>query len=410
MNSRVAPEHADYQYGRSLPGPYYSDPEVFSRDLRALGATQWLLVDHTSRIPRPGDYFLFSLGSESLIVVRARDGAVHALYNVCRHRGSRICLEETGHLASLVCPYHAWSYSLDGSLRGAAAMRPDFDKSQYGLRRAHVRLESGFIFLNFATGAPPDFDAFAARLRPYLAPHRFESAKVAKRAVYPTAANWKLIVENFLECYHCKPAHPTYCSVHNADKILAFGAGPGSASPELAAKFSAKLQAWEDMANSKGFTTGMFADGFDSVSYQSVSRVPVGDGYLTESLGGTPVAPLMVSYGEYDYAQTAVTFNPLGHVIASSDHAVAFRFTPRGPSDTDVEALWLVRHDAVEGQDYDLRTLTQVWDITLREDKVITENNQAGIMSSQYSPGPHSEHETRISDFVAWYMHGTKNL
>jgi Rieske 2Fe-2S family protein len=148
----------------------------------------------------------------------------------------------------------------------------------------------------------------------------------------------------------------------------------------------------------------MFADDFDSPYFQSVSRVPVGNDYLTEAIGGTPVAPLMVSYGEYDFAQTAVTFNPLAHVIASSDHAVAFRFTPRGPSNTDVEALWLVRHDAVEGRDYDLDVLTRVWDITLQEDKVITENNQAGILSTQYTPGPHSEHETRISDFVAWYV------
>lgn len=390
-------------YGRSLPRRFYADEDIFKRDLAALTATQWLLIDHVSRIPRAGDYFLFSIGGESLIIVRAKDDAVHALYNVCRHRGSRVCLEAEGHAAALVCPYHAWTYGLDGQLRGAGAMAENFDKAEHGLQRAHVRVASGFIFVCLAPAQPPAFEGFISRLSPYLAPHAFESAKVAKRINYPTAANWKLIIENFLECYHCKPAHATYCSVHNADKLLAFGAGPGSAAPELAQKFSSQMAAWEAMARSKGFLTGMFADPPESPFFQACSRVPVGDGFLTESIGGKPLAPLMGGYREYDYAQTAVTFNPLGHVISSSDHAVVFRFTPRGPLSTDVEALWLVRGDAVAGRDYDPEFLIKLWDITLREDKTITENNQAGVLSAHYSPGPHSKHESRISDFVAWY-------
>jgi phenylpropionate dioxygenase-like ring-hydroxylating dioxygenase large terminal subunit len=394
---------AAIQYGQSLPGIFYSDAGIFAEDLRILGQTQWQLADHASRIPRAGDYFLFSVGAESLIVVRDREHAVHALYNVCRHRGSRVCLEQSGHLAALVCPYHSWTYALDGRLRSAAAMDEDFDKTEYALRRAHVRVEQGFIFVNLAPGSPPDFEAFIARPRVFMTPHGFAEAKVAARRLYPTNANWKLIVENFLECYHCKPAHPTYCSVHSSDKLLAFGAGPGSASEDLVSRFSAELERWETQASAQGFMTGMFADGPHTPYFQAASRIPIGGGYATESIGGGPVAPLMGSYAAYDYAQTAINFNPVAYVISSSDHAVVFRFTPRAPLHTDVEALWLVRESASEGRDYDAQTLIHVWDVTLGEDKTITENNQAGVLSEQYAPGPHSRHEKRISDFVAWY-------
>ena len=393
----------DFRYGQSLPGRHYSDTGIFDRDMRMLGDTQWLLVDHASRIPRPGDYFLFTIGIESLIVIRDRAKAVHALYNVCRHRGSRVCLEASGHTASLVCPYHAWSYDLDGRLRGAAAMPEGFDRASHGLRSAHLQIEDGFIFVCLARDEAPDFEAFIGRFRPYLAPQGFGEAKVAVRHNYPTEANWKLVVENFLECYHCKPAHPTYCSVHSPEKLLAFGAGPGSSSAALANRFTTELAAWEAEAAQKGHVTGMFSDGAESEHFQAASRLPIGRGYLTESVGGTPVAPLMGSFAEYDRAQTALALNPLSYIMASNDHAAAFRFTPRGPCSTDVEALWLVRGDAAEGKDYDVRKLVQVWDVTLREDKIITENNQAGTQSAYYTPGPHSLHETRISDFLAWH-------
>jgi phenylpropionate dioxygenase-like ring-hydroxylating dioxygenase large terminal subunit len=393
----------EFRYGQSLTGRYYSDPDVFVRDLRLLWETQWLLVDHVSRIPKPGDYFLFTIGAESLIIIRDRKDVVHALYNVCRHRGSRICLESASHVGSLVCPYHAWSYDLDGRLRGAAAMPEGFSKANYGLRKAHLRIEDGFIFISLAQAKPPDFDVFISRFMRYLAPHGLAQAKVAVRRDYPTAANWKLVVENFLECYHCKPAHPTYCSVHSPEKLLAFGAGAGSSSGELTSKFSAELAAWEIEAKDRGYVTGMFSDGPDSDFFQAASRLPIGGGYLTESVGGTPVAPLMGAFCAYDRAQTALALNPLSYIIASNDHAAVFRFTPRGPCSTDVETLWLVRAEAVEGKDYDVATLVQVWDVTLREDKIITENNQAGTRSAQYTPGPHSLHETRISDFLAWY-------
>jgi phenylpropionate dioxygenase-like ring-hydroxylating dioxygenase large terminal subunit len=392
-----------FRYGRSLPRPFYTDEAIHAADLSMLGATQWLFVDHSTRLARPGDYFLFQIGKETLIVVRDRHNEVRGFFNVCRHRGSRVCIEAQGHVQTFVCPYHAWNYALDGRLLGASAMPEGFDKAKYHLVAVHIRVYAGLIFVNLSSRAPPDFDRFLERLRPYLAPHGLDNARVAMRANYPTSANWKLVIENFLECYHCLPAHPTYCSVHSPEKLLAFGAGPGSSTGALATKFQAELAKWEVTASAKGFMTGMFGDGAETDYFQSASRLPIGEGYVTEAVGGKGVAPLMGSFKEYDGAQTAIVFNPLSYVMASNDYAAFMRFTPRGPQHTDVETLWLVRADAVEGKDYDPDRLTHVWDVTLREDKVITENNQLGVLSDCYEPGPHSLHETRISDFLAWY-------
>jgi Rieske 2Fe-2S family protein len=151
----------------------------------------------------------------------------------------------------------------------------------------------------------------------------------------------------------------------------------------------------------------MFGDDVDSAYFQGSGRTPIQKGFLTESLDGKPVAPLMGSYAAYDGGQTACCFNPISYVMASNDHAVLFLFAPRGPLSTDVIATWLVREDAVAGRDYDSAHLIKVWDVTLREDKTITENNQRGVLSRHYEPGLHSLHEKRISDFIAWYMlHG----
>jgi phenylpropionate dioxygenase-like ring-hydroxylating dioxygenase large terminal subunit len=404
MGDTISPTAAGYIYGRSLPQRFYCNDTIFNEDVNFLSQTQWLLVDHSARIPQAGDYFLFKCGKESLIIVRDRSDEIHAFYNVCRHRGSLICLEPTGHVKALTCPYHAWTYDLSGRLIGASSMPSEFDKTAHALKRAHLRVESGLIFVNMADGEPPSFERFIERHRPFLAPHGFDTAKIAVQMVYPTEANWKLVVENFLECYHCKPAHATYCAVHSADKLLSLGAGPGSASGDLATKFDAELAEWEQATRTAGQLVGMFGDDVDAAYFQGSSRTPIQKGFLTESVDGKPVAPLMGSYVAYDGGQTACSFNPISYVMASNDHAVLFLFAPRGPLRTDVITTWLVREDAVAGRDYDSAHLTKVWDVTLKEDKTITENNQRGVLSRHYEPGLHSLHEKRISDFVAWYM------
>jgi phenylpropionate dioxygenase-like ring-hydroxylating dioxygenase large terminal subunit len=200
--------------GHTLPQEYYASPEIYERDIRLLGQTQWLMVDHESRVRKPGYYFLFEFGSESVIIVRDKQNRIRAHYNVCRHRGSRICLHPSGNARAFTCPYHAWTYDLDGSLRSAMYMPEGLDRAQNGLVPCHAEVLEGIIFVNLSSAEPPSFETFAERVGPYLRRHNLARAKVAVRRLIPNAANWKLVVENFLECYHCRasPSSPLFDS------------------------------------------------------------------------------------------------------------------------------------------------------------------------------------------------------
>lgn len=393
-----------WQRGRSLTREYYTSPQVFDRDFAWIASSQWLIADHVSRIPTKGDFFLFEVGAESIIVLRTSETEFSAFYNVCRHRGSRVCLKPEGHARVLTCPYHAWSYNLDGTLRGAPFMNQPFDKSSYGLRRVHIREAFGFLFLNLAEGSPPDFDACIDRHRAILEFSQLENTKVAVRRQYPTNANWKLVVENFLECYHCSPAHPTYCSVHDRLKLRALGAGLGSGLDEDLQAYQPVLQAWEQKARTLNHPVGYFSDTPDSAFLQQGARTPIGGDFLTETLSGRAAAPLLGHFDTYDGGRSGSHFNPLSIIVSCNDFAVMMRFTPRAATRTDVESLWLVRSDAREGQDYDPDEISHVWDVTLSEDKTIVENNQLGVNSIAYEPGPHSFMEGRVSDFLEWYL------
>jgi Rieske 2Fe-2S family protein len=390
--------------GQSLSRSYYTSASIFELEFRKVVQNQWLLVDHISRIPKPGDFFLFDVGRENVIIIRQSDSEIGAFYNVCRHRGSRVCITREGSVKALTCPYHAWSYRLDGSLRVAPMMREGFEKQAHGLIPLHLRVFEGFLFINMSKSTPSQFETFVDRYRPWLEPAQLDKAKVVIRRNYPTTANWKLVVENFVECYHCGPAHATYSFVHDRLKLRALGAGMRSGSDNDIKKYGPILRAWEKTAIACGYPVGNFADGPDSESLQGGGRAPIGGERKTETSKGEPAAPLLGSFKEYDGGRTVAHFNPFSCLFVNNDFAVSVRFTPRSEAATDVEAIWLVREDAVEGHDYDPEELSFVWDTTLREDCVLAENNQLGVNSCVYEPGPHSYLEGRISDFIAWYL------
>ena len=392
--------------GFTLEQPFYCADDVFDRDMDRLIRERWWLVDHGSRIPKPGDYFLFDIGNESIIIIRESEENVNAFFNVCRHRGSRVCLEREGNKRLLTCPYHAWTYNRDGTLRPPPLMPKDFDRTQYGLHRCHVRVFHGLIFVCLSEGAPPDFDECFGCFDEILAFHGFAQAKIAVKNDYPNAANWKLVVENFLECYHCASAHPEYCSVHPRDQLLALGAGPGSGPPEAEEKYRPTLEAWEAKARELGHPLPDLDLGPDSLHMSQISRLPIAtkEHYSETRDGKRACSKLMGKFKECDQGETAMVFTPLSYILASNDCAMMARFTPRDPANTDVQLSWLVREDAVEGVDYDPGNISWVWDVTIRQDKQITVDNQAGVHSSRYQPGRYSKHESRVAKFVEWYL------
>lgn len=391
--------------GRSLPQEYYVSGEWFRRDIEMYGSTQWLLVDHASEIPNAGDWLTYEFGDDSIIVVRNKEGDLNAFYNVCRHRGSIICPEgSTGHKKLLTCRYHAWTYDLDGNLRPPRSMPEDFDKAENGLHRCHIRVHDGLIFINLAKGTPPDFEELIDELKPYLDLHEFQNAKVAVSKTWIVDANWKLNVENFLECYHCRSAHPTYTAVHDSMKLLAFGAGAGSSDDNVVGGYEERLKEWQNATNAKGIFTGIMSDGTASDFFRAAARLPIKEGSQSETLDGTAASTLMGKFREFDGGQTGISFNATGTIIANNDFAMMFRYTPVNALKTELVVSWLVHKDAVEGRDYDSEKVSGVWAVTLDEDKTITGNNQQGVLSSAYEPGVYSTQEQRIADFTQWYI------
>lgn len=399
MDEALSALTGQYQPGKTLPQPFYCNAGVFREDRKNVLDPLWHLAGHAARIPHAGDYFLFGICAEEIIVVRDGNGAIRAHYNVCRHRGSRICTEASGNAKAFVCPYHAWTYRLNGTLRGARLMPGDFRPQDHGLHPCRVRELHGLIFVSLADEPVPFDDAVEPFLH-YLRFHGIRTAAVARTLVLPTKANWKLVVENFIECYHCVPAHPEYCSVHSSLKLLAAGAGLGSGPKDACREYETGFRAWKADVERLGHPCreGSFDNG------SGMARMPIKEGWLTESRDGRPVAPLMGRCTGYDGGITYVAFNFMNYLIASNDHAVLFRFTPIGETLTDVEAIWLVDGNAVAGRDYDPDAVSWVWAATLAQDARITEANQAGIGSSRYRPGPYSEQERMNRKFTRWYI------
>ena len=393
-----------YRDGYSLEQPFYLDQGVFEADFERIVEPMWLFVDHVSRIPNTGDYFLYEIGGESIIVVRGRDENIRAFYNVCRHRGSRICSEKQGNAKLLMCPYHAWSFDLDGTLKAARTMPEDFNAADWGLHSCHVRVREGLIFLNLSRSEPPDFDAFIEPLLPCLELHDLGNAKIAHSGAYPTDANWKLVVENFFECYHCQPSHPEYCQVHPKDYVLALGGGAGSGPDGAEEAYQPQLDAFKARAAALGHTVKGHSSGEDSFNFSGSSRTGIQEGWLSETEDGTPAAPLMGKFNDWDGGYTGVSFNPLSTLLMTNDFATAFRFTPIDATHTDVELIWMVRADAEEGKDYDKEKMIWLWDVTTIADKRIIEDNHAGVTSRRYQPGPYSDHERGTQALIHWYL------
>jgi Rieske 2Fe-2S family protein len=376
-----------------LDREFYRRPEIFELEVDRIFMRHWLPAGHLSRIPSPGDYFLYPVAGESIVIIRGSEGEIHGLFNVCRHRGSRICVNESGSARKLVCPYHNWVYATDGTLLSAKHMPEGFDGSQFGLLGCPVRVLDGLIFINLAK-EPANFEPMANDLRPFLRPHGLDHAKICCRTRYEVKANWKIVAENSWECYHCATAHPEFGSV------MSYVAAADS--QKLAKDREAFTEQWKAYTHNLGHKTGgvkMAPDG-----WYGCDRVPIRPGFLTQSRDGQPVSRVMGSLRTYDGGISAFAFRPFTFFVASSDHVMISRFTPLSPMLTEVELTWLVREDAVEGVDYDVERVTWLWRVTTEQDVRLCENNQAGVNSRRYQPGPFSETEGEVEGFVRWYL------
>jgi phenylpropionate dioxygenase-like ring-hydroxylating dioxygenase large terminal subunit len=346
---------------RSLPQRYFVSPEIFAEEQKEIFSRQWVVVGHQSQIAKAGDYFTTEVAGESLIIVRDKHGAIHGFYNVCRHRGSRLIENRNGQSAGIQCPYHAWTYALDGRLIGAPHMDevPGFDKTQYSLHAVNLALWEGFIFVNLADAS--------ARRRDYISLEKWftpltgkfsrwdlSALRSAKRIDYDVRANWKLIFENYSECYHCLGVHPELSKISPSD----------SAENDL--------------------TEGPFLGGF--------MRIAKGKS-LTMS-GNTCALPIG-SFGEQDF-HFVFYYSIFPNMLMSlhPDYVMVHQLRPQSSERTLIFCDWLFNPEAFERGDFGPDDAVEFWDMINKQDWHVCELSQQGIGSRAYEPGPYSARES----------------
>jgi Rieske 2Fe-2S family protein len=374
--------------GHALPQAFYNDPDIFAFDCEKVFGASWLMVGFEAELPKPGTYLALTIARTPILIVRDRGGTVRGFFNSCRHRGAQICADGAGRASRLSCPYHQWTYELDGRLMKARVMGPDFDPSQHGLLPIHVEVVAGAIYVSIAD-RPPDFSAFRADLEAMLSPFRLAEAKLAHETVLVEKANWKLVMENARECYHCAACHPELAKAFPVEISDNFGADEG---PRLDA-FRRRMQA-------NGLEIGP-RDG----PWWQCARFPLNEGAITFSMDGRPSVkkPLLdVDGGDIGSMRFAVEPHNFCHALG--DYTFMFSAYPVSPEETHVVSKWLVHKDAVEGVDYTVEGLMEIWDVTNRQDRDLAENNQRGVNGRGYRPGPYSRTaEPLVLRFVDWY-------
>lgn len=378
---------ARHQQGFSLEQGFYTDPAIFELEQQYIWKKFWLFAGTTAEIPKAGDYFVYRIQNDSIIIIRSNNGEVYAHHNTCRHRGSAICLEEQGNAPKLICPYHQWVFDKDGTLLKARLMPDDFDRSSYNLHPVELRIANGFIFISLSDN-PPDFSKVLEDYAPFLEPYRIDEAKRAYKKRYELRTNWKMIAENFRECYHCGPAHPEYCSA-------VIGANMKESAEEVLAERKVEWQ-------KKGLAVEPVE--FRDDSFHFAIRYPLRPGIESYSLDGKSVARPMGRHNDFDAGVLGLVVYPNFWMDAVSDYMWTMRITPVSPSKTLVDLTWLVDKSSIEGVDYHTDRLTEFWKITGEQDWKLCENNFRGVESSHYRPGPYAPVEIDVVKFLDWYL------
>ena len=339
----------------TLPQRYFISPEVFAEEQAAIFSAQWVLVGHQSQIGKAGDYFVQEVAGESLIMARDREGSIRGFYNVCRHRGTRLCEEQSGHSSTIQCPYHAWTYGLDGRLIGVPHMEsvPGFDRADYSLHAVNLAVWHGFIFVNLADDPLP-LEKWFAPLAGKFSQWNMPRLRSARRIEYDVRANWKLMFENYSECYHCPGVHPMLSKVSPYD----------SAENDL--------------------TEGPFLGGFMKVNKGK-----------SLTMSGNACA---LSVGDDNDLQHVFYYSIFPNMLLSMhpEYVMVHQLWPQSPERTLILCDWFFHPDAAVATDpgYNPDDAIEFWDMTNKQDWHVCELSQQGIASRAYRPGPYSPRES----------------
>ena len=340
---------------KTLPQRYFVSPDIFAKEQESIFSQQWILVGHQSQIAKAGDYFVQEVAGESLIIVRDKAGDVRGFYNVCRHRGTRLCEEQIGHLSAIQCPYHAWTYGLDGRLIGAPHMDEvqGFDKAEHSLHAVDLALWEGFIFVNLAD-APTPLEEWFAPLAAKFAHWNLPNLTSAKRVAYDVQANWKLIFENYSECYHCPGVHPAL----------------------------SKLTPYDSAEND--LCEGPFLGGF----------MPITKGHSLTMTGNACALPVGDIKSEDHDRVFYYSIFPNMLLSMHPDYVMVHQLWPQSPERTLILCDWFFNPEAFNRTDFRPNDAIEFWDMTNKQDWHVCELSQQGIASRAYQPGPYSPRES----------------
>ena len=346
------------QGARTLPGECYTSPAILAEERERIHARGWNAIGRAALVASPGDFVTREIAGESIIVTRDREGVLRAFFNVCRHRGTRICMEESGRFhESIQCPYHAWTYGTDGRLIGAPHMHEaeGFDKSDYPLHQAAVAEWEGFVLVNVDRDPPP-FDQAWAPMRDRFARFGLAGLVVGHRVRYDVRANWKLVFQNYSECLHCPTIHPKLTTV------LPYQSGAND------------------------LVEGAFLGGYMEIKAPNQSATMSGKACGRVVSGELPEEDRHRGYYYTLMPNLLLSLHP--------DYVNYYLVQPVAPNRTIVESEWLFHPETLAGASNNIRDGIEFWDLTNREDWSVIERSQLGVASRRYVPGPYSPRES----------------
>jgi Rieske 2Fe-2S family protein len=354
---------AEFGQSRMLPREAYVDPAVFEWERRHIFSS-WMCVGYAADLPEPGSQRAAAVGTGGVLLTRDADGAVHAFANVCRHRGHELLpCGGSAKRQSIVCPYHSWSYRLDGSLRNAPTFRDvdSFDPTQFGLVPLRVVDWHGWIFVD-ASGASGEFAEHVAGAEEIVAPYRPEELTVVARHSYELACNWKVIAENYQECYHCSTIHP---------ELSRISPPTSGENLELGGQW---MGGWMDLIPEA----------------ETMSLSGRSGGTALAGLSEQELRTVMYLVG---YPNLLVSLHP--------DYVMTHLMTPLAVDRTQVECVWAFPREVAAQEGFDPSYAVEFWDLTNRQDWAACESVQRGLTSPHARPGPLAGQEDGVYQFVA---------
>jgi len=352
-----------------LPASWYRDPEHYQRELEVFWYGRWIAAAREEEIPRPGDWRVVRIGTQSIVLVREKT-SIRGFHNTCRHRGSILCTEERGHFERnrIVCPYHSWTYDLAGKLVATPRRMetPDFDRKNFPLFEVAVETWGGFVFLCLGKRTPLKKTLGDLPLK--FKNYSFDKLKIGKRIVVDVRANWKLLAENFSECFHCPPVHAELCRVVTAYREAgAWGLGDAESTPEYKA-------------------------GAQTLTLDGTARLPAFKD-LNDEERKTLYVPAMLP--------------PNLFLNVHPDYVNSHLMFPTGPQSVRIVYDWLFEPDQMPAG-ADLEHYTALWELTNAQDARNCEWQQQGIQSREFRHGHYVPQEFDCHRFAQWVRAGLK--